>query len=120
MRRILGYVILVVTIIVCGTVLLPEAWAQGLAAPAVSVIPAAANVTEEQSFAVTVQVAAVVGAPAPTGMVELSAGNFEASAALQARGRCGAYGSGWGADDGHRCADGALHAGCGERRVLRG
>lgn len=86
MRRILGYVILVVTIIVCGTVLLPEAWAQGLAAPAVSVIPAAANVTEEQSFAVTVQVAAVVGAPAPTGMVELSAGNFEASTALQAGG----------------------------------
>lgn len=86
MGRILGYVILVVTIAVCGAVLLPAAWAQSVAEPAVSVIPAAANVTEQQSFAVTVQVAGVAGAPSPTGTVELSAGNFDASSALQSGG----------------------------------
>lgn len=84
MGRFREYVMVGVAIAVCGGVLLPEAWAQS--APEVSVIPAAVNVTEQQSFAVTVEVAKVMGAPAPTGTVVLSAGNFRASAALQAGG----------------------------------
>lgn len=86
MRRFREYVMVGVTIAVCGAGPAPEAWAQSVPAPAVSVIPAATNVTEQQSFAVTVQVAATAGAPAPTGTVELSAGSFAASAALQSGG----------------------------------
>lgn len=84
MRRFRVYVIVGVMIVLCGGFAAPEVGAQS--APAVSVIPAASNVTVQQSFAVTVQVASAQGAPAPTGTVELSAGSFSVSAALGAGG----------------------------------
>lgn len=57
-------------------------WIANVPSPAVTVVPAATSVTEQQSFVVTVQVAGETGVPAPTGTVVLYAGNFQTSAAL--------------------------------------
>lgn len=84
MRRFRGYVIVGVAIAICAAIVARGVRAQS--APAVRVIPAAANVTVQQSFAVTVQVASAQGSPAPTGTVELTAGSFSVSAALGAGG----------------------------------
>lgn len=99
MRNHRRYVIVVVTIAACCIVTMPVAWAQMVPAPAaslmamyawateaasptVSVIPAATNVTEQQSFGVTVEVADESGAPEPTGTVVLYAGSYHMSGTL--------------------------------------
>jgi hypothetical protein len=61
-------------------------WIANVPSPAVSVIPAATQVTEQQSFVVTVQVASAPGAPAPTGTVELYAGSLRLSGGLDGGG----------------------------------
>ncbi len=61
-------------------------WVSSLPSPAVHVIPAATQVTVEQSFVVTVQVASEPGAPTPTGTVDLYAGSLALSGALDAGG----------------------------------
>lgn len=62
------------------------AWAAPASSPAVTVIPAATNVTVLQSFAVKVKVGSEPGAPDPTGTVVLHAGGYNVSTALQAGG----------------------------------
>ncbi|MGC8548994.1 MAG: hypothetical protein ACP5M4_04755 [Acidobacteriaceae bacterium] len=61
-------------------------WVSSVPSPAVDVIPAAKQVTEQQSFVVTVQVGGELGAPAPTGTVELFAGSLRLSGVLDAGG----------------------------------
>lgn len=58
----------------------------GVSSPTVDVIPAATNVTEQQSFVVAVQVASEPGVPGPTGTVALRAGSFRGSVPLEAGG----------------------------------
>jgi hypothetical protein len=103
MIRIGKYITVPVAILACGAMMQPFgmaqagtfrirdgrmslaamlAWSPGSPSPTVSVIPAATNVTAQQSFAVTVEVSAEPGAPAPTGTVVLHAGSFQASSAL--------------------------------------